>query len=535
MAGQLVFRGSEVVAKYKDVPEDAYKHNPYVEALPPIMDWKQIGKRIKREPAYDEDDRLLASEIRLQLVQTIDNFVLPLPYNVDLANRFSRTIRNGYMARNPIKAEWRKQMRSAFKNLKWGTDDDDYEPLIRSTASGFTVVGCSGLGKTTAIESALGLYPQVIQHTKYNETSFPQKQLVWLKLDCPKDGSLKSMCLSFFKSIDEVLKTDYSRKFKRYSVDNLLIEMGHVSNVFGLGVLVIDEIQRLNEAKSGGAQVMINTFVELINTIGVPVVLVGTFKALHLLRNEFATARRSAGQGDLVWTNMVQDELWEFFVEKLWEYQWTKVKTPLTNKLKKALYDESQGIIDIAVKLYKLVQWRVIGLENEKITVSLIRQVAKDSLRIAQPMLKALKENNEDKLKEYSDLYFDLDEYLKEAKERVTILGVKNNLLNQSKASKDSKGDTERSPIATIVKWLVEAGVEAKMAKECANKALESFGTDYNVIEAMHYAYELALNKVADAEEKKLYEENQKKQSLYNKEEMQGIIDETKGTLNKII
>ncbi len=51
-----------------------------------------------------------------------------------------------------------------------------------------------------------------------------------------------------------------------------------------IGVLVIDEIQRLSQARSGGAERMLNFFVQLINTIGVPVVLIGTYKARSLIR-----------------------------------------------------------------------------------------------------------------------------------------------------------------------------------------------------------------------------------------------------------
>jgi hypothetical protein len=55
--------------------------------------------------------------------------------------------------------------------------------------------------------------------------------------------------------------------------------MANVAAVLGLGVLVIDEIQRLNEASSGGAAKMLNFFGQMVNQFSVPVVLVGTFKA----------------------------------------------------------------------------------------------------------------------------------------------------------------------------------------------------------------------------------------------------------------
>ena len=51
-----------------------------------------------------------------------------------------------------------------------------------STASGFTIIGMSGIGKTTAIERVLSLYPQKILHTQYNGESLFLTQLVWAKI-----------------------------------------------------------------------------------------------------------------------------------------------------------------------------------------------------------------------------------------------------------------------------------------------------------------------------------------------------------------
>ena len=55
--------------------------------------------------------------------------------------------------------------------------------------------------------------------------------------------------------------------------------MCRVGWIHCLGLLVIDEIQHLNQAKSGGAEKMLNFFLQLMNTLGLPVVLIGTYGA----------------------------------------------------------------------------------------------------------------------------------------------------------------------------------------------------------------------------------------------------------------
>ena len=93
---------------------------------------------------------------------------------------------------------------------------------------------------------------------------------------------------------------------------------------------------------------MLNFFVTLINTVSIPVILIGTPKALPLFQNEFRQARRSCGQGNIFWNRLDNNEEFTMLVEGLWEYQWVKNPQELSNDIINTLYDESQGIIDIA-------------------------------------------------------------------------------------------------------------------------------------------------------------------------------------------
>jgi AAA domain-containing protein len=190
-------------------------------------------------------------------------------------------------------------------------------------------------------------------------------------------------------------------------LDEMLSEMARVAANHCLGVLVIDEIQRLSQARSGGAERMLNFFVQLVNTIGVPVVLIGTYKALTLFSGEFSQMRRGTGQGDLIWDRMARDEQWRLFVESLWHFQYTRKRRTLKDdpSLGDVLYDESQGITDFAVKLYLFAQERAIESGREEVTAAIIRSVAKDKLRLPQGVLEALRLGNQRVLERYEDVY----------------------------------------------------------------------------------------------------------------------------------
>src|SRR5690606_6286276 len=160
-------------------------------------------------------------------------------------------------------------------------------------------------------------------------------QVVWLKLNCPHDGSLKSLCMDFFLKMDQLLGTNYMDKFggSRNSISSMVTRMGQVAKLHCIGAIVIDEIQHLLASKDNNSEKMMNYFVTIVNEFGVPVVMIGTMRAKVILQQDFRQARRGSGQGDMVWQQMNKDDDWDLLIESLWEYQWLKYKVDLTDEL----------------------------------------------------------------------------------------------------------------------------------------------------------------------------------------------------------
>ncbi|MDK2934717.1 MAG: hypothetical protein PWP27_2527 [Clostridiales bacterium] len=355
--------GVEAVnAVYREQVVEEYRGNPLIEALPNIYSKEAVIDRLAYYPEYNEEERNLDGHYRYHLVQRLFQYFQPLNIHIDLESRISRLIRQGYLARNPIRPQYAENLQIGYQMIKNQNMKLISNQIFRTTSYGFTIVGVSGMGKTTAVNRVLSMLPQIIVHSQYKGINFSLYQLVWIKLDCPHDGSVKGLCVDFFMKVDSLLGANYYKKFAngRLSVNSMLPVISQITRITNLGVMIIDEIQHLSTAKSGGSEKMLNFFVTLINTINVPVILIGTNKAMPILQSEFRQARRGSGQGDMIWERMKQDDSWDILIEGMWDYQWVKKPTHLTQELKDVLYEESQGITDIAVKLYVMAQIRAI-------------------------------------------------------------------------------------------------------------------------------------------------------------------------------
>lgn len=411
-----------VTASYQPTGIKRYDGNPFIEALPPILSVAQAGKSIKGKVEFHPSDRLADPKSRMHMVVSLlEDYFQPLSQHVQLQEKIDMMLRMGYVGRNLSDGSLNRKLQEGYELIKSGGDVTANFAVEKTTARSMSLVGISGSGKTSSLERVLETYPQVIYHEEKNFF-----QVTYLKIECPSNGDLESLCLNFFSAVDNVLGTDYERRYakQRLSVPKMLALMRQTANNRAIGILVIDEIQRLSQVRSGGKEQMLEFFVELVNTVGIPIVLVGTPKARPIFELELQSGRRSAGLGSIYWETIPQyvykesgrtkNPNWIRFTDNLWKYQWLKHgDDPLTDEIRECWYDLSQGVLDIVLKLFVLAQLRAIANKKERVTVGILKSVYKQELKPVQPMLQALRSGDADKIKEYSDMrVVDLDRWI---------------------------------------------------------------------------------------------------------------------------
>lgn len=397
-------------AQYIPAEISDYEGHPLINALPPMMSLHDAATVLNRMPHIDEAEKKLPSHIRRHaMMRILDQFLYPTRAHFQLEQSLSSMIRRGYLSRNIADISHQHNLdEAAHTDFKSASRNAGNESLVSS------VIGSSGTGKSTAVEAILRSYPQVIYHPDYQHT-----QLVWLKVECPHDGSVRHLCINFFRAVDQALGTDYQQLYvkARSTPESMLGSIAQIVALHSVGLLAIDEIQHLDTSKSGGSQKILNFFVTLTNVIKVPVLFIGTPKALDLFSPTMRSARRAAQFGSVNWGRLersdqsARDAEWEKFIKRLWKLQWFEHPTPLTEHMIKLLWDYTQGIPHIAVLLFYLAQARAVVAGREILDQRLIEKVFHEELAIIHPMIKALQSGRKEEILKYSDLDIPVEQF----------------------------------------------------------------------------------------------------------------------------
>ncbi|MBP0111473.1 ATP-binding protein [Bradyrhizobium vignae] len=470
-----------IPALYNSAVLPEHVGNPLIEALPRFRTAEEVLGAIGVSPRFSERDRLQDSYIRMLSVLSLRNFFVPLKTHWKVVEQMGLVLRDGYTHRNPARPDYKRALVEFYRQSMEGAIVPITLPKP-STAPSFSIFGVSGMGKSSIVERILAFYPQALVHPQHHF-----KQLVWLKVDCPMDGSLKQLLLGIIAQIDKLLgTTHYDAVKKRTEIDKLVLDVAKISAQHHLGVLIIDEIQHLLDAPGVGPARMLNFFVTFANEVKIPFVLVGTPKAEKMLGVLFREARRVSDAGTIHWDRMQRGQEWNYFIENLWPFQWTAKPSPLTDELSEAMYFETQGITALAVRLYQLVQLEAIRSRKESITKRLISNVASDSFSLLQPALRALRSGRKKYIAKFEDFF---DECIDDIDESLRIASMQGPSVISDNASGRSLAAIK------LKKNLAEVGVSPNQVAAIVDKFQASRSASDGVDDSLVEEISAALKK----------------------------------------
>lgn len=395
-----------VTANYISSGVSRFQGNPFIEVLPALEKTKtQFLTALSHYPPKPTAMSRRAGEIeRVMELSTLSDIVYPFPEYQKAGIALATIMRDTYVARNPM-TTMDRQRRHALATE--GVDGLPFPANWKSSAKGHFMMAVSGMGKTTFAQAFLLRYPQVIQHSNYNGQPLQCFQVVYLNLRVPHDATLKSLCLQFFEEIDRLLATNYARQARSLrNIAPMVQLMNQVATAVSLGFLVIDEVQNLRTARGDDAEIMLNLFSEIIERLGISLLILATPAVQDVVEHSVRNARKLMSSGETVLKPMSRTDLqWEDFCETYWDYSYVKKKGQLNKAIRDAWHDASAGNTAFAVLAFMLSQRNEIG-GREIIDAASFARTAATDMAFLQPAIAALRSRDPKKLRTFDDLLF---------------------------------------------------------------------------------------------------------------------------------
>ncbi len=340
--------------------------NPYIEALPYPRTDRQIQQAYNRTLySYDPDKAKNAGKLDKMLqVEMLRQLRFPLPFHSELEFSFYSSLLTSYRARHQIKTNEKGISYTAF-NEEFETDSILSGSSSDSTNAGFSLIGYSGCGKSSAISILVSHYPQVIMHDDGDDGYYPQ--IVYLVVNCTPNSNFSALYEGIGDAIDKAFNNAqpvYSREIAKISgLGRKAEKVKELVEKFAVGIIIFDEIQLIDFEHT--KENTFDSLLTLANRTKVAIAVVGTEDARDKMFNELRTARRIGNMinGNLYCNNK---RFFEFLAKQLFMYQWFDEPVELTQNIIDALYDVTKGIIDQLIGIYLFMNVDYIKREDNR-------------------------------------------------------------------------------------------------------------------------------------------------------------------------
>ena len=167
--------------------------------LPEMKSGNDLISELSIIPEYDEAIRLENPTVRLMALSDLYSLYIPSQMSLEIYNKL-------YLAliRSMQKKYTQMAIRQKYENHK-AMQNKSYSGILGGSDS-FTIIGTSGIGKSSAISRAISL----ITENRIIEVEKPHTKIIpCLIVQCPFDSSVKGLLLEILRKVDEELETSY--------------------------------------------------------------------------------------------------------------------------------------------------------------------------------------------------------------------------------------------------------------------------------------------------------------------------------------
>ena len=351
--------------------------NALVKKLPPMLTGSDLEYALAILPQYDPEITTQDAATRLVALNDLYKVFVPTRMAKEIYTRmYLSLLRSLQKKETKLAVQQYNENHKAFRQ-------QTYDGIING-ADSFTIIGASGLGKSSAITRAI----QLLSAEEVIEIQKPYTKLIpCLHIQTPFDASIKSLLLEILRTVDEKLGSKYYVNALRVkSTTDMLI--GSVSQVAlnHIGLLVVDEINHIVNHQNG--KTLIGCLTQLINNSGISIAMIGTPESAAFFTQAMQLARRSLG---LHYEALEFDEEFTRICETMFRYQYVKNRTELDFPTLQWLYEFSGGNISIVAGLIHDAQEAAILDGFEILNLDTLRRAYQDRYAMLHPYIKVKK------------------------------------------------------------------------------------------------------------------------------------------------
>lgn len=353
--------------------------------MPKLLMGEELEKEMFFLPDYDAGIRDADAAARLMALNSISDIYLPNAMSYEIYSKVYLAMLHSLGKKQTIDA-----VRQGNQNHR-RIQELPYNSILGGSDS-FSIVGPSGIGKSTALNKGIAL----AGGNDVITTDAPFAEIIGcINVQCPHDCSVKGLLLAVLSQLDATLGTKYAELAvkNRYTIDILI---GTVSQVAlnNILLIVIDECQNISynmqKTKSWNGRKLISALTQLINSSGVSICLVGLPEMEDIFSSEMQLARRSIG---LSYSALPYEDYFVRLCEVLFRYQYVSSPSELTPEILEVLYECSGGIIAIVVSLIVEAQQIAILTGKERLDKETIRMAFDSRMKSVQDFVAVSRKN----------------------------------------------------------------------------------------------------------------------------------------------
>ena len=341
--------------------------------IPRMLSYSELVEAMSSYPAYDPSICKEDSSSRLIALSDLYQVYVPSAMSVEIYSKlYLALLRSLQKKGTKLAVRQRNENRKAILQL-------DHTGIMGG-ADSFTIIGASGIGKSTAISRAVDL----ITEGKILEVDEPHTKIIpCIIVQCPFDSSVKGLLLEILRTVDEALDSRYYEcAIRARATTDMLI--GSVSQVAlnHIGMLIVDEIQNVANSKNGKS--LVGALTQLINNAGISICLVGAPESTIFFEQAQQLARRSLG---LQYGYLEYDAYFITLARTLLTYIYVQKPVILTDGMLYWLYEHSRGIPAVLVLLIHDAQEIAILSGREILDIRTLKEAFEKRLTIMRDYL----------------------------------------------------------------------------------------------------------------------------------------------------